>query len=208
MDRWITDWPIGERFRHFTRANAGEVIATPATPLGQEYSWDRAMILGWKDGYVRQGSYDADEFDADYPEVAGFFGGYFYINLANVRMQGARSPILTVEQLDMAFFGDHPDVPPYVADPLDDRPDLEPGIMAHLAWVMSTTEWPEILEEKAAIAELRANRPDLATLSDDELVARARHPATASSAVRQSYRHLQQLRCGPGHLVRRRRGDR
>ena len=174
MDRWITDWPIGERFRHFTRANAGEVIATPASPLGQEYSWDHAMILGWRDGYVRQGSYDADEFDPDHPETSGFFGGYFYINLSNVRMQGARSPILTVEQLDLAFFGDHPDVPPYVAHPADDRPDLEPGIMAHLGWVMSTTVWPEIDEEKAAVAELRAGRPDLTTLSDAELVARAR----------------------------------
>ena len=174
MERWITDWPIGERFRHFTRANAGEVIATPVTPLGQEYSWEHAMILGWRDSYVRQGSYDVDEFDDDYPETAGFFGGYLYINLSNVRMQGARSPILTVEQLDMAFFGDHPDVPPYVAHPLDDRPDLEPGIMAHLGWVMSTTEWPEILDEKATVAALRANRPDLTALSDDALVARAR----------------------------------
>ena len=174
MDRWITDWPIGDRFRHFTRANAGEVIATPASPLGQEYSWDHAMIPGWRDGYVRQGSYDAAEFDAEYPEASAFFGGYFYINLSNVRLQGARSPILTVEQLDMAFFGDHPDVPDYVAHPLDDRPDLEPGIMANLGWVMSTTEWPELDEEKAAVAELRANRPDLTTLSDAELVERAR----------------------------------
>jgi len=174
MDRWITDWPIGDRFRHFTRANAGEVIATPASPLGQEYSWDHAMVLGWRDGYVRQGSYDAAEFDPEYPEASAFFGGYFYINLSNVRLQGARSPILTVEQLDMAFFGDHPDVPAYVAHPLDDRPDLEPGIMANLGWVMSTTEWPELDEEKAAVAELRANRPDLTTLSDAELVARAR----------------------------------
>jgi len=150
------------------------VIATPASPLGQEYSWDHAMVLGWRDGYVRQGSYDAAEFDTEYPEASAFFGGYFYINLSNVRLQGARSPILTVEQLDMAFFGDHPDVPAYVAHPLDDRPDLEPGIMANLGWMMSTTEWPELDEEKAAVAELRANRPDLTTLSDAELVARAR----------------------------------
>ncbi len=174
MERWITDWKIGDRFRHFTRANAGEVIATPASPLGQEYSWDHAMIPGWKDGYVRQGSYDADEFDADYPETSGFFGGYFYINLSNVRLQGARSPILTVEQLDLAFFGDHPDVPPYVAHPADDRPDLEPAIMGHLGWVMSTTEWPELDEEKAEVAALRAGRPDLTALSDAELVGRAR----------------------------------
>ena len=49
---------------------------------------------------------DVDEFTDGEPEVCGFFAGYFYINLANVRMQAVRSPLLTVEQLDLAFFGD------------------------------------------------------------------------------------------------------
>jgi pyruvate,water dikinase len=173
-DRWITDWPASKRFPHYTRANAGEVLASPASPLGQQFSFDKAIVFGWRDGYVRQGSYVLEEFDAVLPDTCGFFGGYFYINLANVRMQGARSPILTVEQLDMAFFGDHPDVPKYLPHPEDDRPDLVPGIMAHLGWVMSTTTWPLIDEEKAAIAELRAGRPDLTTLTDEQLVARAR----------------------------------
>ena len=92
----------------------------------------------------------ADEFDPVRPEACGFFGGYFYINLSNVRMQGVRSPVVTVEQLDLAFFGDHPDVPPYEPHPADDRPDLVPKILEHLGWVMSTTSWPEIDEEKAA----------------------------------------------------------
>ena len=85
-----------------------------------------------------------------------------------------RSPVVTVEQLDLAFFGDHPDVPPYVADPRDDNPDLVPGILEHIGWVMSTTSWPEIDEEKAEMKALRRNRPDLTSMSDDELVARAR----------------------------------
>ncbi|MEP7114422.1 MAG: PEP-utilizing enzyme, partial [Ilumatobacteraceae bacterium] len=109
-----------------------------------------------------------------FPEPCGFFGGYFYINLSNVRMQGARSPVLTVEQLDLAFFGDHPDVPPYVADARDDNPDLVPGILEHLGWVFSATSWPEIDHDKAAMKALRRDRPDLATLSDEELVSRAR----------------------------------
>ena len=39
------------------------------------------------------------------PEVGGFFGGFFYINLANVRMQGVRNPAVTIEGLDLAFLG-------------------------------------------------------------------------------------------------------
>lgn len=129
---------------------------------------------GWRDGYVRGGNYTLDEFtDGEY-EVAGFFGGYFYINLSHVRMQGVRSPLLTVEQLDLAFFGDHPDVPPYVPHPLDERPDLVEGILGHLAWVMSTTSVPEVDAEKVMTIELRRSRPDLGAASDADIVTRIR----------------------------------
>ena len=173
-DRWMTDWEPSARWPHYTRSNAGEVLPTPASPLGQTFSWEGGICLGWADGYVRVGSYSADEFHPVYPEACGFFGGYFYINLANVRMQGVRSPAVTVEQLDLAFFGDHPDVPPYVPHPEDERPDLVPKIVEHMGWVMTTTSWPEIDEEKDATRKLRANRPDLAAMTDDELIAHAR----------------------------------
>ena len=124
QDRWITDWPPSERWPHYTRSNAGEVLPTPASPLGQQAVWDRAIVPGWRDGYVRQGTYSIEEWDSELPEACGFFGGFMYINLSNVRMQGVRSPAVTVEQLDLAFFGDHPDVPPYSPHPDDERPDL------------------------------------------------------------------------------------
>jgi pyruvate,water dikinase len=174
QDRWITDWDPSPRWPHYTRANAGEVLPTPASPLGWTFTWEKGIILGWRDGYVRSGNYSADEFDPVLPEVVGSFGGYFYINLANVRMQGVRSPALTVEQLDLAFFGDHPDVPPYTAHPLDERPDLVPKIEAHMGWLMSTTEMAELLEDRVVVGRLRDDRPDLAALSDAELLERAR----------------------------------
>ena len=173
-DLWITDWTPSTRWPHYTRSNAGEVLPTPASPLGQTFAFEGGICLGWADGYVRVGSYSADEFDWNRPEACGFFGGYFYINLSNVRMQGARSPAVTVEQLDLAFFGDHPDVPPYFPHPADDRPDLIPKIIEHMGWVMSTTTWPEIDEEKAATIALRAARPNLTATTDSELVAYAR----------------------------------
>lgn len=171
---WFTDWTPSARWPHYTRSNAGEVLPTPASPLGQTFSWEGGICLGWADGYVRVGSYSADEFDWVRPETCGFFGGYFYINLSNVRMQGVRSPVVTVEQLDLAFFGDHPDVPPYVAHDGDERPDLVPKILEQMGWVMSTTTWPEIDEEKAATIALRRSRPDLAAGSDAHLVSYAR----------------------------------
>jgi rifampicin phosphotransferase len=174
MDRWITDWTPSERWPHYTRANAGEVLPTPATPLGQEFSWDNGILLGWRDGYVRSGNYNRDEFTDTRPHVAGFFGGYFYINLSNVRMQGVRNPAVTVEQLDLAFFGDHPEVPPYTAHPDDERPEFTDRINAHSGWLMTATTFPEIDDEKQTTKGFASGRPDLSALSDAELVLRAR----------------------------------
>ena len=173
-DRWITDRDPSPRWPHYTRANAGEVLPSAASPLSQQLCWENGILLGWRDGYVRGGNYTIDEFTDGHPEVAGFFAGYFYINLSNVRMQGVRSPLLTVEQLDLAFFGDHPEVPPYEPHPLDERPDLVDGIMGHLGWVMTTTSVPEVDAEKEMTIGLRRNRPDLATASDADLVSRIR----------------------------------
>lgn len=174
QDRWITDWTPSPRWPHYTRANAGEVLPTPATPLGQQFTWDRGICIGWRDGYNRTGMYQAHEWVDPIPAACGFFGGYFYINLSNVRMQGVRNPAVTVEQLDLAFFGDHPEVPKYVPHPDDDQPEWTPRIMEHMGWVMSATSWSEIDEERESTKALRANRPDLSAMSDAELVAYAR----------------------------------
>ena len=172
-DRWITDWPVSERFPHYTRANAGEVMADPVSPLGWTLGWENAMVLGLRDGWIRGGTHELEDFDETHPETFGMFGGYFYINLASCRMQGVRNPGVTVEQLDMAFFGDHPDVPPYVEQPGDVKPHLEERIAEVQAWVMSAHEWPELLEDREFARNLRESRGDLTTYTDGELVERA-----------------------------------
>lgn len=172
--RWITDWPTSQRFPHYTRANAGEVLADPVSPLGWTFGWDGGIVAGYKAGLIRCGVYEDSDFDSAHPESVACFGGYLYINLSAIRMQGARNPAATVEILDTAFFGDHPDVPPYVAHPDDDKPHLLPAIEAHTAWVLSGTGWPELDVDKADAAALRHSRGDLSRLTDTELIARAR----------------------------------
>ena len=173
-DRWFTDYEASQRWPHYTRANAGEVLPTPASPLGQKFTWDNGIIHGSAHGSTLTGLYEAAEYDPVIPETFGFFGGYFFINLSNIRMQGVRNPALTVEQLDQAFFGDHPDVPPYDPHPDDEKPHLLPKMEAHMGFVMSTTEWPELADDRAEADRLRDERPDLTTLNDEELLARAR----------------------------------
>ena len=173
-DGFITDWPVSERFPHYTRANAGEVMGDPVSPLGWSYGWDGAMVLGMRDGWIRGGTHEMEDFDPEHPETFGMFGGYFFLNLASCRLQGVRNPGVTVEQLDMAFFGDHPDVPPYEAHPDDDKPHLVERIEANTAWVMSGADWPELEQDKEAAEELRSSRGDLGSYTDAELLERAR----------------------------------
>ena len=45
-DRWFCDLEPSERWPHYTRANAGEVLAPPASPLGQTFVWDNGTFLG------------------------------------------------------------------------------------------------------------------------------------------------------------------
>lgn len=173
-DRWITDWPTSQRFPHYTRANAGEVLADPVSPLGWSFGWDGGIVQGYKDGLIRIGAYEEADFDPEHPESVACFGGYFYINLSAIRMQGVRNPAATVEALDQAFFGDHPDVPPYVAHPDDDKPHLTANIDAHTQWVMSGVAWPELDHDRTEAAELRHSRGDLGSYTDAQLVDRAR----------------------------------
>ena len=76
-DRWFCDLEPSERWPHYTRANAGEVLAPPASPLGQTFVWDNGTFLGWRDGYIRQGYFTEGEITDARTETGGFFGGFF-----------------------------------------------------------------------------------------------------------------------------------
>ena len=58
-DRWFTDYEPSQRWPHYTRANAGEVLPTPASPLGQKCTWDNGIIHGSAHGSTLTGLYEA-----------------------------------------------------------------------------------------------------------------------------------------------------
>lgn len=171
QDQWFTDHPPSTRFPHYTRANAGEVLPTPASPLGQTFAFDQAILPGFQEGSCRMGAYEAADYRDGAPEICGFFGAHFYVNLSNVRMQAVRNPAITVDQLDLAIFGANSETPPYEPHPEDDKPHLLPEAERHMGFVLSATEWPQQLVDKAEAAAIRADRPDLTTMSDAELTA-------------------------------------
>ena len=174
MTRWLTDSTASRRFPVYTRANAADVLPNPISPLGATLTWEQGILEGFRDGYVANYSQTIDEltFEGLNP-VAGVFNGYYYNNATLPRIFGIRSGIGS-DAIDAAFFGTRPDTPPHVPHPDDINEELSALIPTQVGWVLSATEFPELEETKRLTIAAREARPDLTTLSDADLVARAR----------------------------------
>ena len=183
MDSWITDSQISSRFPYYTRANADEVGPDPFSPLGWSLGWMKGCIPGVAQGFINFGVLRAEEFALDPPEVFGNWGGYFYNQLSLPRLMGCRMPGATPAAIDQAYFGDHPGVPEYVAHPQDEDAGQSEKLAGTMAWAMSTDSFPAMDEAAALARRLVSERPDLAAISDSELVARGRAMAPAIVAV-------------------------
>jgi phosphohistidine swiveling domain-containing protein len=175
MDQWITDWERGEPdwMPYYTRANAGETLPDPASPLGWTFGWERGFVLGWIHGMEQMGIYREGEFPLERPAQLGMFGGYFYINLSHIRLMTLRLGG-SAESADAAWVGSRADVPPYVPHPRDDDPEQSAKAAATVAGVFARSSWPEIDEALEQAWARRAARPDLSAMRDTELVTYSR----------------------------------
>ena len=173
-DRWITDWEPSERFPVYTRANAGEVLPGPTSPLNWNLVFEQGAALGWGDGTVKWGAFDSSEFDADRPDFVGCFGGYFYVNMSTIRVVGERTPGSSAAAMDEAFLGGHPDAPTYEPHPDDAKPEYADRMNESVTWLLTAGDFPELREDRQVVLALRESRPDFSALTDAELVERAR----------------------------------
>jgi len=174
VDSWLVDWSRHDRLPYYTRANAGEVLPDPASPLGWSLVFEEGLLPGWYRGFVEFGIYGEDEFNTP-PKIpmVGIFGGYFYLNLSHMRLLGLRLGA-DLAKFDADLLGSHPDTPPYEPHPDDINPDLSAKAAATIGEVLGSTSFPLIDEDRRRTARLASERPDLVALTDAELVARAR----------------------------------
>lgn len=172
---WIIDTRIGSRFPVWTRGNAADVLPDPISPLMWTFYWQPSLMTGLRDAYISNGVLDWDEYENPLePDSFGCFGGYFYNPLSLTRLMGARMPGVTPELIDRAFFDDRPDVPAYVAEDWHESPRHAEKLAHTMASAMTVTAMPDLDDEKAVADGLRATRPDLRTISDGLVLARAR----------------------------------
>lgn len=168
---WLTDTEPSTRFTVYTRLNAADVMADPITPLGASMCWIPNVLPGWASGYVEDVCFTADEL-AEASSVAGFYYGYLYINQSSVRVLGIRKG-MSAEIIDSIFFNS-PGAPVHVPSDADVNVELSAQGAARAGWVLSTNKFEAADEDETIADTLRANRPNLAALSNRALVARAR----------------------------------
>lgn len=173
-DRWITDWTPSDRFPVYTRANAGEVLPDPGSPFSWSFVWEPGVVQGWADAQLLCGTVEPEEMDPVHPEVVGSFGGYLYINGSMARLFGVRGPGLTPEMIDFVYFGEHPDVPGYIAEPWHESSGNTAKLGEWMGKVLMAADLPELRADRDVADAARASRPDLSLLADEALVGRAR----------------------------------
>ena len=170
--RWPVDNEPSSQFPIFTRANIGEVFPEVVKP----FSWTLWGIPhsepGWRQALFNLGAFDLEEFTPDRMEMLSVFGGYGYLNVSASRIFGARAPGLSPEAIDASFFGEQPDVPPYVEEIGHSSTKHEAQLADTITWVLSSPSMPELLETRGKLIKLREDRPNLGQLSNRELFQR------------------------------------
>ena len=177
IERWVIDTPASERFRVVTRANAGEVVPDPVSPLSGTLTFFGPGELGWRDAFIQVGAMTRDEFDPDRTNCIVCFGGYGFLNMSITRIYGVRFPGLTPEQVDFQYFGEMPGIPPYSdeAQPWHESEEATANLQRFLeTYVFAKDDLPELRADAAQTERLVRDRPDYAELTNQELVDHAR----------------------------------
>jgi len=173
VDRWIADNEFDPKYPLWTRANVGEVLPEPPSPLGWDLVWEGGVLAGWRDCMIDRLGIGDDEVDEARPEVVGLFGGYAYLGATINRVWAERTPGFSAEMLDDAYFAGHPDVPPYVAEPWHENARTTELMTQWLGWVMADMNQDELESDRLDARRIRSERPDLRSMTDAQLLERA-----------------------------------
>lgn len=179
-DHFMTDWPIFDRpsrvFPLYSRANVGEIFPDPITPLNASAGFQVNWEAGARDAFVACKVWDHDVYDkAVERNLLPAFGSYLYLNMSIMRLFGVRVPGMSAEAIDQQYFGEMPGIPSYASEKreFDDNPAFSEQAGA---WLMQEVLLSDSLAvydaDRTEMLQIRASRPDLTALSDQELADR------------------------------------
>lgn len=201
MSKWPINDDASEVFPLYSRANVGEIFPNPISPLNASAGFQHSLEPGWRDAFVACGVWDHDLYDkAVEMNILPAFGSYLYINMSLMRLFGVRVPGMSPEAVDLQYFGDMPGIPSYESEKrdFDENPEYEAKAGAWLMeQVLGATGLPEFDQDRMDVMEIRRNRPDMSTLSDEELAERI---TSFDDILRRLFKHHIEasLKCGVG----------
>lgn len=169
--RWIKENEFDPRYQFWTRANVSEVLPDPPSPLGWDLVWEGSCVSGWRDLFVERCGMGDDEISEERCEAIGIFGGYAYLGASLFRVWASRTPGMTATTIDEVYFGDHPDVPPYVHEPWHDRESTTEKMGGHMGWITGSMDQSELEADRLLSLEIQASRPDFSKMTDVEVLA-------------------------------------
>ncbi|MGE0599850.1 MAG: PEP-utilizing enzyme [Dehalococcoidia bacterium] len=169
MEPWIVGSKPSKRYPLWTRANVGEVFPDPVAPLTFSLFMKDHVEAAWRRALVKMGAFTLDEFAPDDMETLGVFGGYCYLNASVTRILGERGPGLTAQMMDDLFFGAQPGIPPYEVAPGDQNEARTAAIGEVFQWVMTAESLEGPANSEKLVDKIRANRPDLEAMSNQQL---------------------------------------
>ncbi|MGO3325443.1 PEP-utilizing enzyme [Gordonia sp. (in: high G+C Gram-positive bacteria)] len=202
MSQWPINDEVSQVFPLYSRANVGEIFPNPISPLNASAGFQHNLEPGWRDAFVACRVWDDDLYEkSGVPTtVLPAFGSYLYINMSLMRLFGVRVPGMSPEAVDLQYFGDMPGIPSYESErrDFDEDPAFEEKAGAWLMdEVLGATGLPEYDKDREAVLEIRRQRPDLTTLTEQEL----RERITSFDYILRPLfkRHIEaSLKCGVG----------
>lgn len=169
MEPWIVGSNPSNRYPLWTRANVGEVFPDPVAPLTFTTFMEEQTEGAWRDALVQMGAFTHDEFAPGEMETLGVFGGYCYLNASVTRILGERGPGLSAQMMDDLFFGAQPGIPPYEVAAGDQNEERTAAIGAVFQWAMTTDRLDIPAEAATLVDSIRAARPNLEAMTNQEL---------------------------------------
>src|SRR5260370_723198 len=173
----MSSWPIrddaSEVFPVYSRGNVGEIFSDPISPLNACAGFQHILEGGWRDAFVNCGVWDHDIYDVSVRHnILPAFDSELYIKTSGMRVVGVRVAGMGPEAVDLQYFGDMPGIPSYDSErrDFDDNPEHQAKAGAWLMEkVLGATDLAEYDADRKLALKIRAERPDVAVLSDVEL---------------------------------------
>ena len=176
MASWILNDTPSKVFPLYSRANVGEVFPDPISPLNATTGFLANLEPGWRKAFVACQVWGDDIYDeAVEHNPLACFGGYLFINMSLMRLFGVRVPGFSPEAVDFQYFGDMPGIPSYESEarPFDESEEWSARAGAWLVNdVLGGKDLASLDAERAEVRAEIAARPDLTSLSPEELAAR------------------------------------